>query len=232
MKTTDRSLIKGLSYALDVSEKAYFSHSKHVAYISLLIGKELDLSILAQKDLYFVALLHDIGAEQPYSFETHDLGAVSKHCITGKELMLDINFTNELAECIHYHHEHYDGSGPFKKVGDEIPLFSQIICLSNAFDLKFGKTPFIDFNVMKTILNWIDKTHRFYDPKIVEAFKKIIQTEQVIYDYFNYEFNNIIAEKIDVESTELNFESIKDFAIVLSKIIDHRSPFTYRHSIA
>ncbi len=118
MKTSDRSLIEGLSYALDVSEKSYFSHSKHVAYICLLIGQELELPANELKDLYFVGLLHDIGAEEAYSMDTHNAGAVAKHCIVGKEMMLEINFNSELAECIHFHHEHFDGTGPFKKVGD------------------------------------------------------------------------------------------------------------------
>ncbi len=231
MKTNDRSLIEGLSYALDVSEKSYFSHSKHVAYLALLIGKELDLTVDEQKDLYFVGLLHDIGAEDAYSMDTHNASAVARHCIVGMEMMKEIHFKSELAECIHYHHEHYDGTGPFKKSGDEIPLFSQIICLANAFDLLFGKTQIFDFEVMERILNWIDKTKRFYDPKIVEVFIKIVKKENILLDYFNHEFNSIISDKIDVASTEYGFESIKFFATVLSKIIDNRSPFTYRHSI-
>jgi hypothetical protein len=35
MEINDRSLIEGLSYALDVAEKSYLSHSKHVAFTSL-----------------------------------------------------------------------------------------------------------------------------------------------------------------------------------------------------
>ncbi len=231
MKTTDRSLIEGLSYALDVSEKAYFSHSKHVAYLAILIGKELELPTRELKSLYFVSLLHDIGAEEAYSIDTHESGFIVRHCEVGHDIMLELPLKKELAEVIYYHHEHYDGTGPFKKVGDEIPLFSQIICLSNAFDLRFGKTPFVDFDVMETFLKWIDKTSRFYDPKIVNAFKKIIQTESVVYDYFNHEFNSIIANKVEIESKELGFESIKIFCTVISKIVDHRSPFTYRHSM-
>ena len=44
VKINTRSLIEGLSYALDVAEKSYFSHSKHVAYLSVMIAKELELS--------------------------------------------------------------------------------------------------------------------------------------------------------------------------------------------
>ncbi len=95
----------------------------------------------------------------------------------------------------------------------------------------FGKTVDFTFEVMEKILNWVEKTKRFYDPKIVEAFIKIIKKENILLDYFNHEFNSIIAQKVDVEATEYGFESIKFFATVLSKIIDNRSPFTYRHSI-
>ncbi len=231
MIINERSLIEGLSYALDVAEKSYFSHSKHVAYIAFLIAQELNLSNDEQKDLYFIALLHDIGATQPYSIESHDACLVANHCEIGRDIILELPIKPELAEIIYYHHEYYDGAGPFKKVGDEIPLFSQIICLANAFDLRFGSIKDLNFYTMETIIKWTKANSRHFDPKIINAFSKLIDKETVLLDYFNSEFNSIMTSKIDIQGCELDFKGVRAYADALSKIIDNRSPFTYRHSI-
>ncbi len=231
MKINERSLVEGLSYALDVAEKSHFSHAKHVAYIAIKIAKELGLSDEEQKDLYFIALLHDIGANQPYAIETHDANEVGNHCMVGRDFILELPLKKELAECIYYHHEYYDGVGPFKKSGDEIPLFSQIICLSNAFELMFGSIENLSFEVVEDILNWIDINRKHYAPKIMEVFEKLIHKETILLDYFNYDFNEIVATKIDIQGDDLYDDDITAYALALSKIIDNRSPFTYRHSL-
>lgn len=82
MKINERSLIEGLSYALDVAEKNYFSHSKHVAYTSFMITKELKLPKEQQKDIYYAALLHDIGASNSTSIEDH--------CVVGRDIMKNL----------------------------------------------------------------------------------------------------------------------------------------------
>ncbi len=176
-------------------------------------------------------MLHDIGAKQAYSIETHDTNLVARHCTEGRDIMLELPLKRVLADYIYYHHEYYDGAGPFKKVGTEIPLQSQIICLANAFDLRFGEVYNFDFDTMETILKWTDENKKHYYPIIIEAFRRLIDKEVILLDYFNHEFNTIINSKIDVNGVELCFEDIKAYANTLSKIIDNRSPFTYRHSI-
>lgn len=51
MKINERSLIEGLSYALDVAEKSHFSHAKHVAYTSIMIAESLAYQ-LKIKEIY------------------------------------------------------------------------------------------------------------------------------------------------------------------------------------
>jgi HD-GYP domain-containing protein (c-di-GMP phosphodiesterase class II) len=46
-----------------------------------------------------------------------------------------IPFKTDTSNVILYHHEHADGSGPFKKTWKEIPLFSRIIHLADMVDI-------------------------------------------------------------------------------------------------
>ncbi len=223
MKINERSLIEGLSYALDVAEKSYFSHSKHVAYISFMIAKELKFSEDELRDLYFAGLLHDIGAGNTYSLE--------EHCEAGKEIILKLPVNRKIADFIYYHHEFYNGEGLFNVEGDDIPLEAQIICLANTFDTRFRNVKELNFEVTESIKRWIEENQKLFKAEIIEVFNRLIDKEFILLDYFNYEFNNILAKKIKVHSTELEYECVEAFAFAFSQIIDNRSPFTYRHSI-
>lgn len=223
MKSNIKSLIEGLSYALDIAEKKELSHSKHVAYISYMLAKELGLSYEMIEDIYYAALLHDIGASNTYVTEAH--------CIKGKEILLKLPLKKELSEFIYYHHEYYNGSGPFKIKGDNIPMPSQIISFADVFDKKFGNIKKFDYNCYENIKGWLDSVLEIFNPIIINTFKNMLEKEYVLLDYFNKDFDNIISKKIKIEGYYIVDEEIIDFAKALANIIDNRSNFTYRHSV-
>jgi putative nucleotidyltransferase with HDIG domain len=222
MKINERSLIEGLSYALDVAEKSYFSHAKHVGYTSFMIAKELKLSEELQKDIYYAALLHDIGAGNAYSMEDH--------CIFGRDIILKLPVKKILADYVFYHHEHLNGSGPFKLKGDEIPLPAQIICIADYFDMKFGNLRNVDFDTLNDIKSWLKDQQGLYNHDILDTLHSLIEKEFFLLDYFHQEFGSILHRRIDVQGSTLDFEAIKEYAHAFSEIIDRRSPFTYQHS--
>lgn len=223
MKFNTRSLIEGLSYTLDIAERAYFSHSKHVAYLSMMIANELALTTEIKQDLYYAALLHDIGASNTY--------LVEEHCIIGRDIVLKLPIRNIIAEYIYYHHEHFDGTGPFELKGLEIPIPAQIICFADLFDKKFRGTNSVNLKLVREINIWIDINKGLFNPDILSAFNNILKKEYLLLDYFSHEFNSVLFRRVDVISTPLDFDDVKLFAHAFSEIIDNRSHFTYRHSL-
>lgn len=223
MKTNIRSLIEGLSYALDVAEKSYLSHSKHVAYISVMIAKDLKLPIEQQENLYYAALLHDIGRSNTYLIE--------EHCIIGRNIILKLPIKDIISEYVYYHHEYSNGTGPFKLKGDEIPLQSQIICIADLFDKVFGNVDKLNIDMFSEIKRWIDINQELFNSEIISSFHKLIKKEYILLDYFSREFNSILFRRIDVQGYNLDIEDVKKFAQAFSEIIDMRSKFTYEHSI-
>ncbi len=222
MKINERSLVEGLSYALDVAEKTYFSHAKHVAYMSVMIAKELNFTVKDQKDLYFAGLLHDIGASNTYS--------MLHHCEVGKEIVSKLPLNDAISDYVYYHHENFDGSGPFGIKGDAIPVLAQIINISNSFDIHFRNLKNIGLDEFKKMKLWISDNKNLYSPIIIEAFSNLIEKEFILLDYFNYEFNSVLTNKIDVQGIDLDYDDVVAYARAFSQIIDNRSPFTYRHS--
>lgn len=223
MKINERSLIEGLSYALDVAEKNYFSHAKHVAYTSFMVAKELKLPKEQQKDIYYAALLHDIGASNSSSRK--------EHCIVGRNIIENLPVKKIISEYVFYHHEHVDGTGPFQLKGEEIALPAQIICLADLFDTSFRDLKTLNSAAFNKMRDWINANQELFYPELMTAFQELIEREYFLLDYFNYKFNNILSRRIEIQENYLDLENIKEFALAFSKIIDRRSPFTYRHSV-
>ena len=143
-------LISACSYALDCIEAELVNiknkHGKRVAYISVRMGQYFDLPEDALQDLAICALLHDNALTQYISEElqehsaadlTADLVAntTNLHCIYGEQNLAKIPFKTDVANAILYHHEHADGTGPFHKKWDEVPLSARIIYLADVVDI-------------------------------------------------------------------------------------------------
>ena len=143
-------LISACSYALDCIEAELVNiknkHGKRVAYISVRMGQYFDLPEDALQDLAICALLHDNALTQYISEElqkhsakdlTADLVAntTNLHCIYGEQNLAKIPFKTDVTNAILYHHEHADGTGPFHKKWDEVPLSARIIHLADVVDI-------------------------------------------------------------------------------------------------
>lgn len=148
----------------------------------------------------------------------------------GRDMILQLPVKKILSEYIYYHHERYDGSGPFKLKGDSIPLISQIIAFSDLFDKNFAEMRLNNTETFNSIKNWLEKNKIAFSHSVYTAFLSLLSKEYFLLDYFNHEFNTILKKRITVVGQKLCYKEIIYFADVFSQIIDRRSTFTYKHS--
>ncbi|MFN0116895.1 MAG: HD domain-containing phosphohydrolase [Elusimicrobiota bacterium] len=135
--------IEIITMAIEGNDSNKTGHSYRVAELSCRIGRELGFEGNKYRDLYYAAILHDIGM-----VALHDLrylpNVLSKtiertpeklHPLVGAELVKNIKLLADIAPIILHHHEHFDGTGhPNGLVGDDIPLASRVICLVEHLD--------------------------------------------------------------------------------------------------
>lgn len=162
-----------------IPEKA--GHSKRVARYSNILAKAINLSEERQKKLYFASLLHDIGLLKILAQDYYNQDIYKKHPIIGYEIIRPITFYADIAPLILYHHERYDGNGyPKGLKGDEIPLETRIITITEAFDVLISSISYKlrgDFN---TAIEELKKNvGSQFDPKLVEAFINNIKPEHL-----------------------------------------------------
>ncbi len=143
-------LVSACSYALDCIEAELVHvtnrHGKRVAYISVCMAEKFGITGEALQDLAMCALLHDNALTQYISEEVrHDRSKIRPWifllkkircslCIWGAEYQ-KLPFYTDVTNVILYHHENADGTGPFRKKWEEIPLFARIIHLCDTIDI-------------------------------------------------------------------------------------------------
>lgn len=108
-------------------------HAERVTSYSLALGRALEFSNPRLGDLYFAAMLHDIGklgAGIDLSIEDLEHPQRGANMVSGSELLLPA------AEGIRHHHEAWDGSGfPDGLRKEAIPLLARVIAVADTFDL-------------------------------------------------------------------------------------------------
>lgn len=128
---------------IDAKDEYTKGHSLRVAYYSREIAKRMNMDEETQQQLYYIALLHDIGKigisdnilQKPGALTPDERVNIQQHVTIGGEILKDFSSIPGIAEGAMYHHERYDGKGYATGLkGKEIPLFARIICVADAFD--------------------------------------------------------------------------------------------------
>lgn len=222
MNTTSKSLISGLSYALDIAEGNYLSHAKHVTYTALLLGNRFEG--VDPSNLYFASLIHDVGAGLTYGEK--------EHSITGSEIISQLPLSPYISKIILYHHEAYDGSGPFGLSGDEIPMESQIIYAANLIDYHLKGKFAADYTEKIALVEWIDKLAGKLSPDIIDELQRLVSKPFFLLEYYDDDIDIIVDRYAKgIEATVLTNADIIKYSEVFSSIIDLRNPFTNHHSL-
>ena len=233
-------LVAACSYALDCVETELVHvpsrHAKRVAYMSVCVAEQLGICGKDLQDLAVYALLHDNALTQYIQEELHsnltdmkEMPRIGVHCSIGEENIQGFPFHTNVKNVILYHHENADGSGPFGKKSEEVPLFSRIIHLCDLLDQACCRKAFTTetWEWAKDVLQRIRGT--MVDEECAEALERIFSEEYFLSLGGNFEAS--LWNKVPRQKQELDFSQIKKLAGFFAKIVDYKSPFTSTHSI-
>lgn len=233
--------LHSMANALDTIEINIFgmptNHSKRIAYISVIIARELQLRDEEIFDLASLAILHDNGASMKIlqdklqgsiKEQINFLESRKTHCSIGENNIRDFPFLTNPVNIIQYHHEKYDGSGFFGLSHDEIPVFSQIIALADILDLSFDLEQSAD---KESITDFV-REHRntFFSPLLADIFIEISGRKDFWDGLTDLNIDNSLNNLIPAFSNELSYSEIRKITKTFSKMIDAQSEFTQRHS--
>ncbi len=172
-------MIDLLTVAVEGVDSSLTGHSYRVAELSCQIGKAMGIEGASYRDLYYGAILHDLGRITIHDLrylpnvlnQTIERTPEKLHPLVGSELVKDIRLLSSIAPIIRHHHEYVDGSGhPDGLVGEDIPLAARIICLAEHVDeLHFGGVMAADYIQQARKLAEEGSGTKF-DPEVVKVF--------------------------------------------------------------
>ena len=144
---------QALSSAIDAKDKYTHGHSLRVAEYSRKIAKAVGLSEKECEEIYFAALLHDVGKigiqdaiiNKEGKLTNEEFAKIKAHPSIGKNILASINKLPYLSIGANFHHERYDGKGyPMGLKGEDIPQIARIIAVADAYDAMTSKRSYRD----------------------------------------------------------------------------------------
>jgi putative nucleotidyltransferase with HDIG domain len=166
-------------------------HAHQVARLSQLVGRELSLNEEEIDTLMLGALLHDIGKlgvadavlEKPGSLTEEEWVATKSHADVGARMIEPLEVLSGVVPVVRHHHERYDGDGyPAGLEGEEIPLAARIVAVVDSYDVMMRGRPYRSRHTQAEAIGKLSREAGLqFDPQVVEALIRVIETEPPSY---------------------------------------------------
>ena len=139
--------------AIDAKDTYTHGHSARVAEYSRKLAEMNHKSLEECYEIYYTALLHDVGKigipisviNKPGKLTKEEYEMIKQHSAMGAQILESIKEYPYLSIGAHYHHERYDGKGyPEGLKGEEIPEIARIISVADAYDAMTSKRSYRD----------------------------------------------------------------------------------------
>lgn len=139
---TDQT-VSVVAKTIDAKDKYTDGHSHRVASYAVEIGRRFGLSKEELDQLYYSALLHDIGKigipdhilNKKGKLTDEEYAVIKMHPSIGGDILANFKDMPWIPQVARYHHERYDGRGYNEGLkGTQIPLFARIVAVADAYD--------------------------------------------------------------------------------------------------
>lgn len=186
---------EALATAIDAKDKYTHGHSNRVAQYSQMIARDAGKTDEECEQIYFAALLHDVGKigvdesiiNKDGRLTDEEFAQIKMHPIYGSQILSQIQQSPYLSIGARHHHERYDGKGyPDGLSGEAIPEIARIICVADSYDAMSSKRSYRDpMPQEKVRAELVKGTGTQFDPQFAEIMIRQIDldTEYKMADY-------------------------------------------------
>lgn len=217
--------IMAVTHAIEAKDPYFGGHSDRVADCAVAIAKRLGWNDDQLKNLYYIALMHDVGKigipesvlSKAEKLEKEEYELVKKHAQAGGEILKNIRVVPGIREGVLHHHERYDGKGyPDGLAGEEIPMQARIIAVADAYDAMTSERAYRGkFSKKGVIAELQAQSGGQFDPKVVEIFVEMLEEDYAPRDeqhevLVGGEINHIIRRTMNEYIAGLHMDSHKD----------------------
>lgn len=184
------AILSSLAQAMEKKDSCTYGHCKRVSEHSMKIALAMGIGEKEIRDLEAAATLHDIGKIGISDFvlgkkgplDERETCIVRDHPAKGVEILRPVKQFGSILPVILHHHENYDGSGyPAGLSGEDIPVFSRIIAVADAYDAIISIRPYRSAANHESALEELFQcAGKQFDPHVVKAFERICAKGRMI----------------------------------------------------
>lgn len=170
---------------IDAKDPYTQGHSQRVAIYAREMAKRMGMSEEEQQNVFYVALLHDIGKigvpdavlKKAGRLDVDERQTIEQHVQVGGDILKNFSAIKDIEAGARFHHEKYDGTGYVSNlVGKEIPLVARIICVADAFDAMTSMRCYRPrLPMSKVVAELNDHAGTQFDPDLVPYMLQMIE---------------------------------------------------------
>lgn len=177
--------IMTVANTVDAKDDYTKGHSMRVAAYSELLAQRLGWSEEEIQNIYYVAMLHDVGKigvpdavlNKPFKLTDVEFRLIKGHTLMGAEILNDFRMFPNISVGAKYHHERYDGKGyPEGLKGESIPLVARVIGLVDSYDAMTSNRVYRKRLNDDVVMQELQKGKGSqWDPELVDIFVELIK---------------------------------------------------------
>jgi response regulator RpfG family c-di-GMP phosphodiesterase len=186
MRREDESVLRSLAQAIELKDPLTRGHCDRVCVYAMMISEAMQLPKETLRQIKYGSWLHDcgkIGVSESILNGDRDLTreefeVMKKHSFWGADVACKAALSEVAQNIIHFHHEHYDGTGyPTGIGGADIPLEARVVAVADVFDALSTDRPYRLKYSMEEALDIITQMRgKALDPEIVDVFVELIRS--------------------------------------------------------
>ena len=152
---------------------------------------------------------------------------IGARCERGADIARQIGMTEATARAIRSLDEHWNGAGyPDGKAGEEIPLLSRIINVSQTLEVfASGRSPADAVEVV------LERSGTWFDPEIGRVMRALKNDESFWLHVLSKDAREYALQMEPGAAIPASQERIDNLCEAFAEVIDTKSPYTYNHSV-
>ncbi len=176
--------MRAFTKVIDAKDSYTKGHSERVAKYSVEIAKRYGIGDERLDNIYYAALLHDIGKigipdgilKKSAKLTPEEYEVIKTHTTVGADILKDMTAVKNIQFGARDHHERYDGKGyPRGIKGSEISFEGKVIGAADAYDAmstsRGYNTAFDKEHIKKEVM---EQSGKQFDPEVAEILIKMI----------------------------------------------------------
>jgi HD-GYP domain-containing protein (c-di-GMP phosphodiesterase class II) len=185
--------LEGWARALELRDRETEGHTRRVTKLTMQLARYMNINDDDIVNIYRGVLLHDIGKmgvpdqilRKTGPLTDHEWLEMRKHPQHAFDLLSPIPYLRPALDIPYCHHEHWDGSGyPRGLKGEQIPLAARVFSIVDIWDALLSDRPYRDAWPEEKVIKYLkDISGIILDPKVVEAFLKMVNEDDFKHEY-------------------------------------------------